>query len=112
MKITNEQIDGLLGVSLFVIAAAIAIVVMSLLTGCAAQQAAVKGYENAALVGIRAAEDNNIAWWSANACGTPYSAAIRNPQIVPALRALCLPGGNATNPSTLLDAIPGVKTSP
>ena len=78
---------------------------ISTLAGCAAQQAALKGYENAALVGLRAAEDNNFAMWSANACGSPYSAAIRNPQIVPALRALCLPGGNATDPSLLLDAI-------
>ena len=81
------------------------VLLISTLTGCAAQQAAIKGYENAALVGLRAAEDNNIAVWTVDACGTALSAAIRNPQIVPALRALCFPGGNASDPSLLLDAI-------
>jgi hypothetical protein len=40
-------------------------------------------------VSVRAAEDENIRVWTADACGTPYSAALRNPQIIPALRDLC-----------------------
>ena len=78
---------------------------MSQLGGCASQQNAINSLESSAIVTIRAAEDNNIRMWSANACGTPYSAAIRNPAIVPALKALCLPGGNATDPASLLDVI-------
>ena len=35
---------------------------------------------------------DNIEFWKVNACGTPLSAAIRHPEIIPALRALCLPG--------------------
>lgn len=73
------------------------------LAGCANVQQAINGYEAAALVSIKAAEDNNIRLWSANACGTPLSAAIRNPQIVPALRALCLPAGADSNPAALLE---------
>ena len=82
------------------------VVVLSVaVTGCATQQAAIVGYERAALVAVRAAEDNNIALWTANACGTPYSAAIRNPQIVAALKALCLPDGASNAPASLLDGI-------
>jgi len=73
------------------------------LAGCASVQQAVHGYGAAAIVAIRNAEDDNIAFWKANACGTPLSAAIRHPEIIPALRALCLPGGAAANPVGLLD---------
>ena len=73
------------------------------LSGCASVQQAVHGYGAAAIVAIKAAEDDNIAFWKANACGTPLSAAIRHPEIIPALRALCLPGGAAANPVGLLD---------
>lgn len=85
-----------------IIALAVAALVIS---GCASVQQAVQGYGAAAIVAIRAAEDDNIALWTANACGTPISAAIRNPQIIPALRALCLPGGAAASPAGLLDAV-------
>lgn len=73
------------------------------LSGCASVQQAVHGYGAAAIVAIKAAEDDNIAFWKANACSTPLSAAIRHPEIIPALRALCLPGGAAANPVGLLD---------
>lgn len=85
-----------------IIALAVAALAIS---GCASVQQAVHGYGAAAIVAIRAAEDDNIALWTANACGTPISAAIRNPQIIPALRALCLPGGAAASPAGLLDAV-------
>lgn len=83
-----------------IIALAVAALAMS---GCASVQQAVHGYGAAAIVAIRNAEDDNIAFWKANACGTPLSAAIRHPEIIPALRALCLPGGAAANPVGLLD---------
>ena len=72
------------------------------LSGCASVQQAVHGYGAAAIVAIRNAEDSNIAFWKVNACGTPLSAAIRHPEIIPALRALCLPGGAASNPAGIL----------
>jgi hypothetical protein len=76
-----------------------------MLTGCAAQQAAINAGEAAALVSIKAADDNAIHLWMTAACGTPLSAAIRNPEIIQALKALCLPAGAASSPITLLDAI-------
>jgi uncharacterized protein YceK len=84
-----------------IIALAVAALAMS---GCASVQQAVHGYGAAAIVAIRNAEDDNIAFWKVNACGTPLSAAIRHPEIIPALRALCLPGGMASSPAGLLDA--------
>lgn len=70
-------------------AASISLAVLELLTGCASIQQAINGYEAVAAVSLRAAEDNNISVWTFNACATPYSAALRNPQIIPALRVLC-----------------------
>ena len=72
------------------------------MSGCAGVQQAIHGYGSAAIASIKASEDDNIALWTVNACGTPLSAAIRNPQIIPALRALCLPGGAAASPSGIL----------
>lgn len=65
----------------------IAILVLACLSGCASVQQAINGY--AAAVSARQAEDENIRIWTADACATPYSAAIRNPQVIPALRDLC-----------------------
>lgn len=64
-------------------------VMIASLAGCASVQQAINGYAAAAAVSVRAAEDENIRVWTADACGTPYSAALRNPQIIPVLRDLC-----------------------
>lgn len=85
-----------------IVALAVSALVIS---GCASVQQAVQGYGAAAIVAIRNAEDSNIEFWKVNACGTPLSAAIRHPEIIPALRALCLPGGTASSPAGLLDAV-------
>lgn len=71
--------------------AAVIVLLPLMLSACASWQQAINGYEAAGLVAIRAAEDNNILLWTANACGTPYSAAVRNPSIIPALKVLCAP---------------------
>lgn len=75
-----------------------------LISGCSTIQQALHG--SAAVTSIKAAEDDNIALWTINACGTPLSAAIRNPQIIPALRVLCIPGGAGSSPSLLLESVP------
>ena len=75
------------------------------LCGCAGIQQAVSGYESAAIKGIQAAEDNNIRAWAANACGTPLSAMIRNPNISPALLALCVPAGKSSDPAAVFNLI-------
>lgn len=73
------------------------------LTGCAGYQQVLSGYETSAIKGIQAADDNTIRVWSAAACGTPYSAAIRNPQVIPALKVLCLPAGADSSPALLFE---------
>jgi len=75
---------------------------LGFLGGCANVQQAIDGYSAAAMVSIQAAENTNINLWKANACGTPLSAAIRHPEIIPALKALCIPTGDP-NPATLLN---------
>jgi uncharacterized protein YceK len=91
------------------IAAWFALVIMQL-SGCTTvAQQAITGYEAAALKSVEAADDNAIRVWATAACGTPYSAAIRNTQIVPALKALCLPAGATSSPVTLLDTVTVVK---
>jgi hypothetical protein len=76
------------------------------LSGCASFQQALTGYESAAYVSAKASNDNIIQVWKVAACATPFSAAVRNPEIIPALKALCVPAGAAASPITLLDAVP------
>lgn len=85
---------------IFTLVAAIA------LTGCASQLQATKAMEESAAVSLRAAEDNHLGVLTFDLCATPYSALVRHPELVPGVAALCLPGGNLTNPANLLNAIP------
>ena len=75
-----------------------------------AENAAVVGFEATALKGARSAEDNNILLWRTDACGTPFSAVVRNaqtvPGLVPALSALCVPNPDKGNPDDLLKSVP------
>lgn len=77
---------------------------MFLLTGCGSMLQAVNAYGTIAVDNAKSANDTIIAGWTTAACATPISAAMRNPQIIPALRALCLPTSEAP-PSALLDSI-------
>lgn len=83
-----------------------AILVLTALAGCASVQQAVNGYAAAAAVSVRAAEDENIRVWTADACGTPYVAAMRNPQIIPALRDLCGQSALFGAPAPLIPPLP------
>ncbi|HLG86268.1 MAG TPA: hypothetical protein VKZ79_03625 [Alphaproteobacteria bacterium] len=90
---------------------AIAAAALLFLTGCtASQQATVSGFEASALKGAQSAEDNNILIWKTDACGTPFSAVVRNaqtvPGLVPALSALCVPNADKGNPADLLNSAP------
>ena len=80
------------------------------LTGCASWNQAYSAYGQAALVGAQGAEDNVIKTWTVAACATPLSAIVRNPGIVPALEALCVPGGQAANTATMMATIPVAPT--
>lgn len=79
------------------------IALVLLLSGCASQLQALSAYQDAAAVSLRAAEDANIRTWLFNACATPISAAVRHPEIVPGLKALCLPAGTENSPALLLE---------
>lgn len=76
------------------------------MTGCASWNQAYSAYGAAALNGAQGAEDNVIKTWTVAACATPLSAIVRNPGIVPALEALCVPGGQAANTATMMATIP------
>lgn len=91
-----------------ILAALLALVV----SGCASQLQAVKAMNSAAVVSLRAAEDINLERLSFELCATPYSALVRNPQLVPGVAAICLPNGNMTNPANLLTAIPPAAPKP
>lgn len=73
------------------------------LAGCST---VMTGYEATAVKAVKAADDNQIMLWTVAACATPYSAAIRNPQVIPALKALCLPNGADAAPATMFDGAP------
>lgn len=80
---------------------------LAAMAGCTTvAQQALTGYEASAIQGIKAADDRHIGLWTVAACATPYSAAIRNPQVIPALKALCLPNGADAAPASMFDAVP------
>lgn len=79
---------------------------MLALAGCTTvAQQALTGYEAAAVDAVKATNDRHIGLWTVAACATPYSAAIRNPQIIPALKALCLPNGAEAAPASMFDSV-------
>lgn len=81
------------------------------LIGCAGVQQVVTGYESSAIAGAKALHDNEIMVLKVGLCATPFSAAVRNPEIIPALKVLCLPGASVS-PAALLDAVPPVVIEP
>lgn len=81
---------------------ALSIVAMLALSGCASFHQAVAGYGKSAVQGAQAANDNIIDAWKVAACATPLSSAVRNPEVIPALKVLC-PGVAA---SGLFDSVP------
>lgn len=80
---------------------AILIAALLCLPGCASFQQAVGAYGAAAVDSARTTNDHMIFAWTTAACATPISAALRNPQVIPALRVLCMPGPDIA-PSSLL----------
>lgn len=83
----------------------IAILLTSLLTGCASLNQAYSAAGASALVDARTASDNALKTAVVAVCMTPYDTIARNPTVVPGVMALCLPGGNAANAATALNAI-------
>ena len=77
---------------------------VAMASGCAQYQQAADGLAASALVSSRAAEDANIRIWKFDACGTPLSAVYRHPELIQALRALCMPNDNL-NPAYLFEGV-------
>ena len=81
----------------------LACVTLLALSGCSAvTQQAITGYESAALVGIKSADDNAIIIWQTMACGTPYSAILRHPDLWDVMPKLCAAGARENTPSSIL----------
>ena len=66
-------------------------VILCCLSGCGSLIQAVNAYGTIAVTDAKAANDTVIAGWTLAACATPVSAALRNPQIIEALKVLCMP---------------------
>ena len=80
----------------------ILIVICLLLTGCATQQQAINGFESAALVSARAANDNLIMVETTALCASPYSAILRHPELWEVMPKLCAPGAREATPASIL----------
>lgn len=78
------------------------------MAGCAGTQQVVSGYEMALAKGLNAANDNAIQVWKYQACATPFSAVVRNPEVGPALMSLCVLQGSV-GPAELLRAVPATS---
>lgn len=58
------------------------------------------------LAQARAADDNLVLTYKAAICALPLSAILRNADIIPGIKALCLPGGNMSDPNGILPTGP------
>lgn len=63
----------------------------ALLTGCGSLQQAVQAYGGVAVTNARAANDTLVEGYKVGLCALPLSAIARHPEIVPAVRTLCIP---------------------
>lgn len=77
------------GVALYIIAIVCALAFAASMTGCASVQQAVQAYGTVAVTGAHAAADTVVQAQKIAICDLPYSAIVRNPDIIPAVRALC-----------------------
>jgi fructose-specific component phosphotransferase system IIB-like protein len=83
----------------------------ALSTGCASVSQAVDAYGAAVITGAKATNDSLIAANKVALCGTPVSALVRHPELVPAVRSLCLASSDTTT-GGLLDAVEQAKPAP
>lgn len=78
----------------------------ALSAGCASTMQAVNAYGAVAVTGAQATNDTLIAANKVALCATPVSALVRHPELVPAVRSLCLPAADTGNVGQVLDGIP------
>jgi hypothetical protein len=77
----------------------IALAIVSI-SGCQSMNQAYSVFGQNALKDSAGFEDNAIGTWRAAACGTPFSAVVRNPDIQPALGTLCKTNSANTSQSS------------
>lgn len=68
--------------------------IVLMLTGCAGVQQAVQAYGSVAVTNARAANDTLVEAYKVGLCALPLSTIARHPEIVPAVRSLCLHPGD------------------
>lgn len=81
-------------------------------SGCASVQQAVDAYGAAAITGAQATNDTLIKANIVALCAVPVSALVRNPQLVPAVRTLCLPAKDGGTVGAVVDAIDAAQPAP
>lgn len=84
----------------------IATLAASCLSACGSLSQAVSAYGNIAVTGAKATNDTIIEANKVALCATPVSALVRHPELVPAIRSLCLDPNDKTTPQ-VLDAVAG-----
>lgn len=82
------------------------------LSGCGSLAPAVDAYGAAVITGAKAANDSIIAANKVAICATPVSALVRHPEMVPAVRSLCVPGTDTGNVGQVLDQVAASKLVP
>ena len=70
------------------------------LTGCGTAIPAMNAYGGAAISSTQQVNDSYAKGWAAAGCGITVGAALRNPEVIPALKVLCMP---AAVPASFLD---------
>jgi hypothetical protein len=74
-------------------------------SGCSSLLQGVDAYGAAAITGAQATNDTLITANKVALCATPVSALVRHPELVTAVRSLCLPAKDTGNVSQVIDAI-------
>jgi hypothetical protein len=87
-----------------IMAGALAVIVVCILTACASVQQAVDLYGGIAVSNVKAANDSLVEGYKVGICALPLSAITRHPEIIPAVRSLCIAPGDKVA-GELLDAI-------
>lgn len=72
----------------------IILVALATLAGCSSMQQAVQAYGSVAVGNAKAANDTLIDGYKVGLCGLPLSAIVRHPEIIGAVRSLCLASGD------------------
>lgn len=95
--------------TLLLIACTLALAVST--AGCASVSQAVNAYGAVAVSGAQAANDTIIAANKVALCAIPISALVRHPELVPAVRALCMPRGDGGTVDQVLDTVAANKVA-